>query len=661
MCARGTPEMENVLCDSDAFLDWFQEAEDAFGEIFRTVSQGGTNAEKLATCSADNLAEVCKGWDSIQERKSFLPFPTCPFPMECPRSCLSMADFLLWLSHTTKAKEMYVAIGAVMAKKSISLPTKWLTLPALGICLRRMPTRQAAFAADGLTLVLNRLYERPLVADILGEQEHAFHMLNEVGDFVEVGAAAFFSAGTLHAVALLLENYGSGWTGGDTESDTYGVAQDSILSMICQVLVRHGPTLTTFYDGDGSPTGHCFDVRALLELLDVPEILADVAHRDRLCQSDKEMSPTWSFCAGSFGGRLCIQSLGLLARRYAGVATNFCDSLEQLNILNPTSDGGGQLEKTPLGMAMLAYLGLCKLDGSCDLGDSQIFPCVMSAHRLVAVCGRAAFVVMKNGAPPVGGDITRRRLLLMGVEMSSRLLQFLELAQEMMPALFTSMHSLSFKPEDIVAAVLEAVSLSQDIVKSHRKTVFAQMQAFTHMYQWPARFNMLHRIQTSTTSDAICGAITILIKDDWWTEAKSAARRNDEQDMQANWLRLKQVLKFSLGGDVRACDGMDTITTCLNLLKLVLLSDEMFFYHRLLLGADQSQGMRVETLLKHISTQVDIEIRPSPQGDKQRAMRVQTPSGNFTLEEARKTRVELIAFLLAEVREVISHRKPCCV
>uniref|UniRef100_A0A7S4W6C5 Uncharacterized protein n=1 Tax=Alexandrium monilatum TaxID=311494 RepID=A0A7S4W6C5_9DINO len=375
-----------------------------------------------------------------------------------------------------------------------------------------------------------------------------------------------------------------------------------------------------------------------------------------------------------------LPSLNAIAR--AGVASSgkpLLALLEEMDVGDPTTDGGGDLEVSPLCLA--AFVCLLEQHGCWRDLQPQVLPVGISAARRVNILMRSCLVLLANGeaAPGVvsfGGDDGSRggtdarakgpRWAHRGLALfAASIAPLVGTAAVQTPRAYTVLSGplCRWYPARCLQAVLEALASTPDIEREVRGAIFRTVGSVFRAFAWPCRFDLYHSILSKCRVDSIIGAVVTMFKDDWWSRVRCLAESGEGMSEERG--RLAKVFKATLSGDLQVVDGMDTLTAALNVARLVALAQPPvgpFVREALRKGGP---GVDLDGMLAGVSKQIDFELGVLDQapgkdgslsGELEQAMEqaLGRPEGGVNLQEMKRDRITMVAHLVARVRELLA-------
>lgn len=369
---------------------------------------------------------------------------------------------------------------------------------------------------------------------------------------------------------------------------------------------------------------------------------------------------------------------GLFGDAAASSSRPLLTSLEELDIGDPTGDGGGDLEVSPLCLA--ALVSVVELHGCWQMLSPQVPPIGVAAHRRLNLLMRSSFVLLSNGegshagivdlaqsggassSQPAGPRWSHRGLALF----ASAIAPLMRLVAAQTPKAFeiTSSTLCRWYPQRIFRALLEALTSTPDIEREVRSSLFRVISASMRLFAWPARAQIYLDIIKGSRTDAVMGAVVTLFKDDWWRLVQ--AKVSNGQSLADERNRLVDILKVCLSGDIQIVDGMDTLAGALNIARLVALAAPPAGPYLRAALVRGGVGLDLESLLAGISKQIDAELGLLERGQatscsglsKELAEAMQQAlgkaEGSVNFEEMKRDRIMMVAHLVARVRELLS-------
>lgn len=341
------------------------------------------------------------------------------------------------------------------------------------------------------------------------------------------------------------------------------------------------------------------------------------------------------------------RALATLVRDAHACSDQLQGTLEDLPLGDPTSDGGGDLELSPLCVASLMCLP--ELHDWCDM---QVLPLALSPMRRLNALMRCCYVLVSNrsacdvvdvvdpGAAP-SSNTSAASWELRGLALFVRCAApLLRLSASQNPKVYSSLSDrCRWHPELVFRGLLEALTGTPNLGREVRGSLFHQIAAAMRLFDWPARFELYFGIIEHCRTDSVIGAVVVLFKDDWWSRVSAgpaACSLNDERT------RLVKVLKSTLSGGLQVIDGMDTLTGTLNIARLVVMTQAPFGnFMRAALG--KGCTLDLDSLLAGVSMQIDFEMGLLGAREDGQDMR-----------EVKRQRIDMVAHLVARVRELLA-------
>jgi len=377
-----------------------------------------------------------------------------------------------------------------------------------------------------------------------------------------------------------------------------------------------------------------------------------------------------------------LLALCAVARSAAASSSKPLVSLvEDMDVGDPTGDGGGDLELSPLCLA--AYVCLLDLHGCWREVMPHVIPVGLSLARRANVLMRSCHVLVSNRGGPSGiislGDASAdstgsagggagdqdpcwaHRGLALFAEGCAPLLRA---AAEQTPHAFSSLSGplCRWYPACTFQAVLEALVSTPDVERDVRGALFSAVAGAIRLFAWPCRFELYLEIVRGSRVDSVIGAVVTLFKDDWWQSVQGLAARGEPLGEER--LRLAKVLKATLSGDLQIVDGMDTITATLNVARLVVLAHPptgTFLRAGLRKGGP---GVALDEMLAGVSKQIDMELKFLEGNDEagnasnELAKEIQKAlgktDGDVDMRAMKRDRIAMVAHLVARVRELLA-------
>eukprot|EP00445_Apocalathium_hangoei_P021287 CAMPEP_0203912330 /NCGR_PEP_ID=MMETSP0359-20131031/53413_1 /ASSEMBLY_ACC=CAM_ASM_000338 /TAXON_ID=268821 /ORGANISM="Scrippsiella Hangoei, Strain SHTV-5" /LENGTH=769 /DNA_ID=CAMNT_0050838243 /DNA_START=56 /DNA_END=2362 /DNA_ORIENTATION=- len=398
--------------------------------------------------------------------------------------------------------------------------------------------------------------------------------------------------------------------------------------------------------------------------------------------------------AGSAGDAdAALTALCTLARDGAAASSRgLLPLLEEIELGDPTGDGGGDLEISPLCLSL--FVLLTEMPLCWHRLQPQVLPVMLSPARRLNVLMRSCYVLVSHtddapdvvdlgeactntGSGSAGGFAARPRWVHRGLELFGRCAgPMLHLAAAHNKKAFQSLSGplCRWHPQRTFQALLEALASTGDIEREARGALFCAVRDSMQRFAWPCRFEMYRNIIKKCRVDSIIGAVVTMFKDDWWSIVQAMSPDEDRKDLPEERARLIEILKATLSGDVQIVDGMDTLTASLNIARLVALARApagafLRASLRTGIGAVANAGaIDLDALLRGVSQQIDFELRlldASPgvggEGLADLAARAMGEALGRSGEEAavdlqamKRDRITMVAHLVARVREVFA-------
>jgi len=354
--------------------------------------------------------------------------------------------------------------------------------------------------------------------------------------------------------------------------------------------------------------------------------------------------------------------------------------LEELDVGDPTGDGGGDLELSPLCCA--AFLCLHELCGCVRRLFPQSLPTCLSPVRRLNVLMRSCLVLLANkddasalvtmctdGKEDSGDRANKgprwpQRGLVLFAESAFPLMS---VVASQTPQAYTSLCNplCCWYPPRIFQALLEALTSTPDLERETRSVLFRNVVIAMRMFEWPCRFNMYIEIIQRCRVDSVIGALVTTFKDDWWAHVMNNSHERTALGDECQ--RLVKLLKATLSGDVQIVDGMDTLTASLNIVRLVALARPPAGPQLRARLRGEGTGLDLDGMLAGISTQIDFELKVLDQAEQDGASSGPSQDFALALQEAfgkadegmnlnsmKKDRISMVAHLVARVRELLS-------
>eukprot|EP00405_Crypthecodinium_cohnii_P059499 CAMPEP_0206634070 /NCGR_PEP_ID=MMETSP0325_2-20121206/69838_1 /ASSEMBLY_ACC=CAM_ASM_000347 /TAXON_ID=2866 /ORGANISM="Crypthecodinium cohnii, Strain Seligo" /LENGTH=740 /DNA_ID=CAMNT_0054159827 /DNA_START=230 /DNA_END=2448 /DNA_ORIENTATION=- len=333
-----------------------------------------------------------------------------------------------------------------------------------------------------------------------------------------------------------------------------------------------------------------------------------------------------------------ITALCYLARDAAAAAPRgLLTLLEEMDTADPTGDGGGDLELSPLALA--SFVVLLELPGCWDKLHPQVLPIMLSPARRLNILMRACYILASQtteaspqvvsigeqdegeegaGAPSRLTPQWRLRAFLLLVTSGLGTIRIAIDQNSEFPRSLSGLHC-RWQPVRTFRSMLEALASEPDIDRSARGSLFRSISEAMRSFDWKPRFQLYLEIIQKCRVDSIIGAVVTLFKDDWWRRVQALQPNEQKQEVNEELERLIDILKATLSGDVQIVDGMDTLTAALNILRLVSLAKcPAALPLRTALRGGSAGRLDLEKLLNGVSQQIDFELRllDSPESDR---------------------------------------------
>eukprot|EP00434_Breviolum_minutum_P021572 symbB.v1.2.019040.t1/scaffold1537.1/size118942/5 len=270
-------------------------------------------------------------------------------------------------------------------------------------------------------------------------------------------------------------------------------------------------------------------------------------------------------------------------------------------------DGGGDLETSPLSLAMFVLLA--------EQVPQKMFPYILplciSPLRRVNVLMRSCYVLFCNAE------------VLPNVVNLADLAGGLEDPQVMTPSA-TSVLPCSrcrWHPKLLFRKFLDSLTSTDDVEHKARGLLFRNCSVAMRGFRWPARCELYLELIKSSRVDAVIGSV---------------------------------VLEATLSGEVQIIDAMDTLAAALNICRLVALTktQQAEFIRQAL---QPGKHLDLEAMLAKISKQIDAEMKLLEHGDGS-ALATALSEASVNLEQMKRHRISMVAHLVSRVREILSDR-----
>ncbi|CEM10122.1 unnamed protein product [Vitrella brassicaformis CCMP3155] len=380
---------------------------------------------------------------------------------------------------------------------------------------------------------------------------------------------------------------------------------------------------------------------------------------------------------------------------------DFMSKLRGLPIHDACSDGGGDMELTPLGFACITYVMLVH-----KIQEHQL-PLCYSTELLVNLHLKASYVLLKKAEkgprppaiftrqwriPPTDAEddpasAAAAALQQMLAEKGHVLLHaawpYFRLASRQYPGSFVTFHRWTFDPRGYFAMLLESLPMSGDLGARERASIFKTFADIARLFKWEFRVSLYLELLAKTKLDKVAAGVTKVIREDWWNEV-TLMEPPDAEQQSLNCGRMLKVMKTNLAGDTTVLDGMDSILDTLSFLNLILKSDHPHseYHQRALLAAVPhtnphhhfpTPSFNVLPLLDTLSSQVDLErnLPPSQKGGLEGALealqaqrylgkgrgRGRGGDAQADVQAAKASRIALVAHVLADTRQLAMRRQ----
>ncbi|CAK9040338.1 Hypothetical protein SCF082_LOCUS23488 [Durusdinium trenchii] len=331
--------------------------------------------------------------------------------------------------------------------------------------------------------------------------------------------------------------------------------------------------------------------------------------------------------------------------------------LEEIDMGDPQGDGGGDLETSPLSLAIFVLLA----DQAPEKMLPHGLPLCISRLRRANILLRSSYVLLSNAelAPNVVnlGDLKSLDdpQVLPSAQSNPCWAQrglrlFASSIALLKDAKLSELRSASCRwyPNLLFRRVLDSLTSTEDIEQKARGQLFGACSAAMRAFTWTCRCELYLEIIQGSRVDAVIGSVVTLFKDDWWKEV--LARTDDLGDLR---LQLLKVLEATLSGEVQITDAMDTLTAALNICRLVALSKlPQAEILRQALRPGSGKHLDLEARLATISKQIDAELKMLEHGASPLAAALGDASVN--LDQLKRDRITMVAHLVSRVREILA-------
>jgi len=395
-------------------------------------------------------------------------------------------------------------------------------------------------------------------------------------------------------------------------------------------------------------------------------------------------------------GGSALEELCAVGREAAASSTKpLLALLEEMDVGDATSDGGGDVEVSPLCLA--AYVCLLELEGGWRKLRPLVLPIGLSPARRVNILMRSCSVLVANqqhtpevvglnhsepasGSGSSGSCWSHRGFALLATSAAP----LLRVASGQTPHAYSSLSGslCRWYPQRTFQGLLEGLASSPSIEREVRGALFRVVAEAMRAFSWQCRFELYLAMISKCRLDSVVSAVVTMFKDDWWSRVRSQAD-GSEGLLAEERGRLSKVLKATLAGDIQIVDGMDTLTAALNVARLVALAGppvgpflregcRQETDHQQPTMIQEIQGLRksshgidLDSLLAGISKQIDIELQlidqnpgdlAGPAAVLGRAMEeaLDKAQGGVDLKEMKRDRISMVAHLVARVRELLA-------
>lgn len=348
--------------------------------------------------------------------------------------------------------------------------------------------------------------------------------------------------------------------------------------------------------------------------------------------------------------------------------------LEEMDIGDPTGDGGGDLELCALSLS--SYLLLLETPGCWERLRPHVLPVVLSPARRLNVVMRSCYVLVANqsDAPEAVrfGVDADEAVAAAPRWMHRGLMLFASVAAPLLATVAgqcpKAVGGLSgplcrWHPQRAFRSLLEALAAAGEIDREARGALYRAMRGAMRHFAWPCRFELYRDVIVKCRVDSIIGAIVTLFKDDWWAQIQGLSPE-DRPALAQERQRLVEVLKATLSGDLQIVDGMDTLTAALNICRLVALARAPAGATlRAALRRGGGAGLDLAAMLGGVSQQIDFELKlldspsgASPADVAQRAIAeaLGQADGSVDVLAMKRDRIMMVAHLVSRAREVFA-------
>lgn len=338
--------------------------------------------------------------------------------------------------------------------------------------------------------------------------------------------------------------------------------------------------------------------------------------------------------------------------------------LEEMDLGDPQGDGGGDLEISPLSLAIFVLMA--------EQVPQKMFPYVLplciSKLRRVNVLMRSCYVLLCNAE--VTPNVVNLGDLAGGLEdpqvlpqaspspcyAQRALLVFAASATLFSGATLAALKSSTCRwhPKLLFRKVLDGLTSTDDVEHKARGMLFQKCSLAMRAFDWTPRSELYLEIITGSRVDAVIGSVVTLFKDDWWSEVTKTQKESELLELR---LQLLKVLEATLAGEVQIIDAMDTLTSALNICRLIALSksQQADFMRQALHGTATGKHLDLEAMLGKISKQIDAELKMLDHGEGT-TLAAALSEASVNLEQMKRDRITMVAHLVSRVREILSER-----
>lgn len=338
--------------------------------------------------------------------------------------------------------------------------------------------------------------------------------------------------------------------------------------------------------------------------------------------------------------------------------------LEEMDLGDPQGDGGGDLEISPLSLAIFVLMA--------EQVPQKMFPYVLplciSKLRRVNVLMRSCYVLLCNAE--VTPNVVNLGDLAGGLEdpqvlpaspspcyAQRALLVFARSAGLVSGAALAALKSSTCRwhPKLLFRKVLDSLTSTDDVEHKARGVLFQNCSLAMRAFDWTPRSELYLEIINGSRIDAVIGSVVTLFKDDWWSEVTKTHKESELLELR---LQLLKVLEATLAGEVQIIDAMDTLTSALNICRLIALSksQQADFMRQALCGTAKGKHLDLEAMLGKISQQIDAELKILDHGEGFPALAAALSEASVNLEQMKRDRITMVAHLVGRVREILSER-----